>query len=281
MDVAYFKNIFIVIFFSLMCSLVYSAEERITITTYYPAPYGSYKTIKIEPSSPENVECNINNRGLIFYNKDNDLLFYCNGKTFLPLGCSRQNTNLKVNTLTAENIVAESAKIKKLFSEKEESSVIKTEKAEILSALNADNITAGNSKFKNIHSETITNEGNILTKNLFAEIKHLYYKYPSKPSSYIVYTSMESRLPIIVLAGQSEINNGEGILSLPEDFIVLTSAAYPYNVFLQPFGEGHLFVKNRSRNKIIIAADTNVSLKFGYLIIGVRKGMENFSTYRK
>ncbi|MCX7661534.1 MAG: hypothetical protein N2Z79_02475, partial [Candidatus Omnitrophica bacterium] len=42
----------ILILFILVASFVFAQEERLTITTYYPSPYGSYRRLRVGSSFP-------------------------------------------------------------------------------------------------------------------------------------------------------------------------------------------------------------------------------------
>jgi len=56
----------------LFVSFSYAAEEQITITTYYPSPYGVYKELKLHPNTAPNT-CNEDNEGAMYYDANADI----------------------------------------------------------------------------------------------------------------------------------------------------------------------------------------------------------------
>lgn len=263
----------------LVVSGAYPQEEKITITTYYPAPYGSYRMLKLAPTTLQGMKCDKDNKGLMFYHENKNTIFYCNGKRFLQLGQvlpeesidqaiedmkkgdsaleeERPEETIKVKNLVADVVVTKEAHIKSL---------------ETTSATISENLLVDDS----IHSEAV------ITGVLNAGIKHFVQQHPLDPSSDITYVSVESRAPRIFLEGQSRIENGECTIILPQDFLMVSSEETPYNIFLQPFGDTQLFVKSRSRERITVASSDNLEVEFGYLIIATRKGFEDFQPVKK
>jgi len=70
----------------LFCSLAYSQTENITITTYYPAPYGEYQQVKLTPTTQP--ACAAGNKGAIYYDNDpaKNKPYICDGTKWTPLG---------------------------------------------------------------------------------------------------------------------------------------------------------------------------------------------------
>ncbi len=73
------------------------AQESVTITTYYPSPYGVYKNLRIFPSDEAPPACNANNTGLMYFsgNFSGDSgssyiepngMYYCNGANWTSSG---------------------------------------------------------------------------------------------------------------------------------------------------------------------------------------------------
>ncbi len=56
--------------------------EDITITTYYPSPYGSYNELQLYPHSTPVATCNSSNRGTMYYDSDDDHVYVCNGSSW-------------------------------------------------------------------------------------------------------------------------------------------------------------------------------------------------------
>jgi hypothetical protein len=53
-------------------------SETITITTYYPAPYGVYNNLRLYPISITNApECNSTQEGAMYYDKDRNEILIC------------------------------------------------------------------------------------------------------------------------------------------------------------------------------------------------------------
>ena len=71
------------------------AQEDISITTYYPAPYGVYKDLQTdnltyEPQDSEPVACNSECEGLTYYGKVDSSdpersIYLCNGSEWIPI----------------------------------------------------------------------------------------------------------------------------------------------------------------------------------------------------
>jgi len=65
------------VFIFLFTGVAYSAEDKeITLTTYYPAPYGDYDTISLTPKTTANAPSLVH-EGLVYFNSDdNELKVY-------------------------------------------------------------------------------------------------------------------------------------------------------------------------------------------------------------
>lgn len=80
----YFKGVFLVLIamfiFSTAC--VYAAEESITVTTYYPSPYGVYSEMRLYPKAPPPVAtvCDSTQEGLMYYDSSAHALMVCSCK---------------------------------------------------------------------------------------------------------------------------------------------------------------------------------------------------------
>jgi hypothetical protein len=83
----------IIIILLFLCSLRIAfaqfGNETITITTYYPSPYGVYKNMRIYPSD-EPTDESVKQSGTMYFDKNNDTLFIYseNQGKFLPVGAS-------------------------------------------------------------------------------------------------------------------------------------------------------------------------------------------------
>jgi len=53
--------------------------EDITITTYYPAPYGSYNELQLYPHSPPVTTCDDNHKGVMYFDSTDNEIKVCRG----------------------------------------------------------------------------------------------------------------------------------------------------------------------------------------------------------
>ncbi|MBN2482957.1 MAG: hypothetical protein JXD21_01985 [Candidatus Omnitrophica bacterium] len=68
---------------------LYAQSEELTITTFYPSPYGIYRVVKLEPSDAiggAGGGCAAIERGEIQYNSTDNTLLLCDGSTWVELG---------------------------------------------------------------------------------------------------------------------------------------------------------------------------------------------------
>jgi len=63
-------------------------EESMTITTYYPSPYGVYKSLRLYPNTDHAAgdSCIGANAGEMSYNQTANQVLFCNGSTWQTLG---------------------------------------------------------------------------------------------------------------------------------------------------------------------------------------------------
>ncbi|MCX5700450.1 MAG: hypothetical protein NTZ63_02775 [Candidatus Omnitrophica bacterium] len=74
-------------------SLAFAADETLTITTYYPSPYGSYNELKtnylqfgkISVPPTENDPCVLDDEGKVSYNSKEKMLYLCIGNYWVRL----------------------------------------------------------------------------------------------------------------------------------------------------------------------------------------------------
>ncbi|MCX5705146.1 MAG: hypothetical protein NTZ92_03690 [Candidatus Omnitrophica bacterium] len=71
------KNIYVLVVTVLFVVMVFSlvfAQETLTISTYYPSPYGSYNELQLVPHTPNVTVCNAAGEGTMYYDSAaNDL----------------------------------------------------------------------------------------------------------------------------------------------------------------------------------------------------------------
>jgi hypothetical protein len=62
------KKVWILVCALLLLSNFYVfADESLTITTYYPSPYGVYRALKLFPTTPAPYPCDSTNEGTLYY----------------------------------------------------------------------------------------------------------------------------------------------------------------------------------------------------------------------
>ncbi|MCX5707442.1 MAG: H-type lectin domain-containing protein [Candidatus Omnitrophica bacterium] len=78
-------NLFIFIILTCFCSAQNNRTESLTITTYYPAPYGVYKNLRLVPI-PTPIEPADQQGGTLFFNESDKKLYFHNGTTWQKFG---------------------------------------------------------------------------------------------------------------------------------------------------------------------------------------------------
>jgi hypothetical protein len=79
------RTILLIYLVLLLCAPVVFAEE-VTITTYYPSPYGSYNELQLYPHSTPVATCNATNKGTMYYDSDDNTIHICNGTAWGLIG---------------------------------------------------------------------------------------------------------------------------------------------------------------------------------------------------
>jgi hypothetical protein len=75
------RTILLIYLVLLLCAPVVFAEE-VTITTYYPSPYGSYNELQLYPHTPAVATCDATNgKGTMFYDSSTNQIKVCQGAT--------------------------------------------------------------------------------------------------------------------------------------------------------------------------------------------------------
>jgi phage-related protein len=72
--------------------------------------------------------------------------------------------------------------------------------------------------------------------------------------------------------GESEVLNGKCIINLDEKLLACTNTDMPYQVFLQAYGDGRVYVTERNKTSFTVKGD---NIKFGWEVKAKRKGYEN------
>ncbi len=76
------RNFLLVSFILAVFVPIVFAQEEITITTYYPSPYGSYNELQLYPHSSPTTPCNSSSKGTMYYDSDDNTMYVCNGTTW-------------------------------------------------------------------------------------------------------------------------------------------------------------------------------------------------------
>ncbi|MBM3248566.1 MAG: hypothetical protein FJZ10_04000 [Candidatus Omnitrophica bacterium] len=84
------KRVLFLISFIFLSSSFCFAQETVTITTYYPAPYGVYQQMRLFPVNGNAFTCDATHRGEMYYHDDTAPraagLYYCNGTSWMAAG---------------------------------------------------------------------------------------------------------------------------------------------------------------------------------------------------
>ncbi len=70
----------------ILISSAFCADESLTITTYYPSPYGTYNELQLYPHSSPATTCNATTRGTMYYDSDDGQIHVCDGTTWPSIG---------------------------------------------------------------------------------------------------------------------------------------------------------------------------------------------------
>jgi len=76
-----YKNVLLLIlnvFFLLILHPVFP-QETVTITTYFPAPFGVYNELQLSPHQAPVTVCDNAHRGTMYFDSDDNLLYVCRG----------------------------------------------------------------------------------------------------------------------------------------------------------------------------------------------------------
>jgi len=57
------------------------ADETLTVTTYYPSPYGVYNELQLYAHNPAVTTCDDAHKGTMFYKSTDDQVYVCKGAT--------------------------------------------------------------------------------------------------------------------------------------------------------------------------------------------------------
>lgn len=123
---------------------------------------------------------------------------------------------------------------------------------------------------------------NLFVNDLYARgTKQFIQPYPTDPSKFIAYTSLEGPEAGTYIRGTTELVNGEAVIELPKHFSLVTSEE-GLTVQLTPLGEWlQLYVVERSTTKIVVREANGKDGRFDYLVQGVRKGYEGYQVVRE
>ena len=90
-------------------SVFAQTNEKITITTYYPSPYGVYNDLRLYPHLPITA-CTSTNKGAMFYDSQDDKLKYCNGTAWVFAGGWWESSDSsEIHNVNPGNVLIKSA----------------------------------------------------------------------------------------------------------------------------------------------------------------------------
>jgi len=72
----------LVFFFVLVIFAPVVFAEDITITTYYPSPYGSYNELQLYPHASPATSCDASHKGTMYYDSDDSQIKVCDGASW-------------------------------------------------------------------------------------------------------------------------------------------------------------------------------------------------------
>jgi len=82
------------------------AEESITITTYYPSPYGVYKTLRLYPNTDHASGDACTNTGEMFFNDSVQQVLVCNGNTHTWQAINARSYSTCIGVCSSSNWIA-------------------------------------------------------------------------------------------------------------------------------------------------------------------------------
>ena len=107
----YIKILGIAVFFILALFSSGFAEEKtqesLTITTYYPSPYGVYNELQLYPHSPPTSPCDDAHKGTMYYTGTGAEVYICDGTNWQPIrghGVPSRYSECQVIGGTQENL---------------------------------------------------------------------------------------------------------------------------------------------------------------------------------
>ena len=60
--------------------------DTVTVTTYYPAPYGEYKELRLTPRDDVDPTASCSNEGAMYHDDSDNQIYFCDGKNWQPVG---------------------------------------------------------------------------------------------------------------------------------------------------------------------------------------------------
>ena len=141
------------------------------------------------------------------------------------------------------------------------------------------NRSASNNDMVIDHSGNVAIGGDVLIKGNFTVFgsKGFAQPHPGDLSKQIVYVCLEGGESGVYVRGTSELKNGRIEIDLPEHFSLLASEE-GLTVQVTPLGDClGLFVQEKTLDGIIIRESRGgkSSIRFDYLVMGIRRGFEN------
>lgn len=109
-------------------------------------------------------------------------------------------------------------------------------------------------------------------------------EHPQDPNQYIAFVALEGPEAGTYTRGSFQLNDGTAEITLPESFSLVTNAeGMTVQVTPRSKVRGMLYVESVTPSKLVVMASdvSDASVKFDYLVNGVRIGYESFESIRK
>jgi hypothetical protein len=68
-----------IFFFAFFPVLSFALDETLTVTTYYPSPFGSYNELQLYPHNTPVTTCNASTEGTLYYDSGDNQIKQCDG----------------------------------------------------------------------------------------------------------------------------------------------------------------------------------------------------------
>lgn len=145
------------------------------------------------------------------------------------------------------------------------------------------------SSFYNPDTGAITTKSSVVTMTkdgAFATAgpKSFVQQHPTDSNKEIYYFALEGPEAGTYVRGNAQLSNGTAVVSLPDNFAMVTSELMELSVQVTPLDDCNgLYVMQKSTSQILVKElkNGNSDAKFSYLVQGIRKSYENIQVIRE